>query len=176
MLVARLACGACVVNVHPMANADGDWSPANRFARLQRGQLDALAGLTRDMSCSRPVIACGDFNVSRDSDLWREFMAGCGLSDVFEGRCPPTFHAEYLPPGAVPQCIDFILASDRVTTADPRVILDGKHRLPRGTVYLSDHVGLSARTEITSALAASPSRRWRGAVQPRQALLVAGSR
>jgi sphingomyelin phosphodiesterase 2 len=148
MLVTRLACGACVVNVHPVANTDGDWSPDNRYTRFQRRQLNAVACLTRDMARHYPVVACGDFNVSRDSGLWREFIAGSGLSDAFKGRCPPTFRAEYLPPSRVPQCIDFILASDRVTTTEARVILEGRHQLPRGPGYLSDHVGLSAHAEI----------------------------
>lgn len=42
-LVSRLACpGLCIVNTHPVANRDGDWSRASRFYPLHRAQLDAL--------------------------------------------------------------------------------------------------------------------------------------
>lgn len=151
MLVTRLACGTCVVNVHTVANIDGDWSPDNRFAGFQRRQLNAVANLARGVARDHPVVVCGDCNVSRDSGLWREFIAKSGLSDAFKGQCPPTFRAEYLPPSRIPQCIDFILASDRVATTESRVILEGRHQLPLGPGYLSDHVGLSARTEIVPA-------------------------
>jgi sphingomyelin phosphodiesterase 2 len=148
MLVTELASGIRIVNVHPVANRDGDWSPGNRFGRLQRRQLDSLGRLAHGLSDGFAVIACGDFNVASDSDLWRQFMSACGLVDVFAGQCPPTFRAEYLAPGKVPRCIDFILVSDRVTAMDPRVILDGKRGLPGGEGYLSDHVGLSARLRV----------------------------
>jgi endonuclease/exonuclease/phosphatase family metal-dependent hydrolase len=159
MLVTELACGARVVNVHPVANSDGDWSPGNRFGRLQRQQLRAISRLLRGLSGDFPVIACGDFNVARDSDLWREFVSACGLADAFAGQCPPTFRAEYLAPGQVPRCIDFILVSDGITVTDPRVILDGKHNLPGGEGHLSDHVGLSARLRADPGAGATRPRR-----------------
>ena len=151
MLVTRLADGTCLVNVHLTANADGDWSPANRFAVRERRELDAVAELARDLAGRGPVIVCGDFNVARASGLWREFMASCGLSDAFAGQCPPTFHGEYLAPGHAAQCVDFILVSDRVLASGPTVILDRPQALPGGDGYLSDHVGLSARVEIAPA-------------------------
>jgi endonuclease/exonuclease/phosphatase family metal-dependent hydrolase len=150
MLVTRLADGTCLVNVHLTANSDGDWSPGNRFAARHRRQLAAVAELARGLAAHSPVIVAGDFNVARASGLWREFMAACGLSDAFGGQCPPTFHGEYLAPGHAAQCVDFILVSDRVLASGPRVILDSPHPLPGGDGYLSDHVGLSARIEVSS--------------------------
>lgn len=148
MLVTRLADGTCLVNVHLTANADGDWSPANRFTARHECQLGAVARLARGLAERGPVIVCGDFNVARDSALWREFTARCGLSDAFAGQCPPTFHREYLSPGHDPRCVDFILVSERVRASSPQVILERPHALPGGEGYLSDHVGLSARLEV----------------------------
>jgi hypothetical protein len=43
-LVTRLARpGLCVINTHPVANYDGDWSPANRYYPLHRAQFAVLA-------------------------------------------------------------------------------------------------------------------------------------
>ena len=46
VLVTRLARPEmCVINTHPVANRDGDWSRAGRFYPLHRAQLDGLAAV-----------------------------------------------------------------------------------------------------------------------------------
>ena len=143
-LVTRLARpGLCVVNTHPLANWDGDWSEGNRFYPLHKAQLGALALVVRGVSF--PAVVCGDFNVDRESSLFGGFTADTGLADAFEGRCPPTFRAEYLPAGKEPHCIDFILTSEGVKAEDATVVLAGKVPLGgAGLGYVSDHVGLRA--------------------------------
>jgi sphingomyelin phosphodiesterase 2 len=97
-LVTRLARqGLCVVNTHPVANRDGDWSRAGRFYPMHRVQLGALARAVH--GAGAPAVVCGDFNIDRDSSLLDEFVKGAGLCDAFEGGCPATFRAEYLPAG-----------------------------------------------------------------------------
>ena len=142
-LVTRLESpGLCVVNTHPVANWDGDWSQGNRFYPLHRAQLAFLARFMRDVA--GPAVLCGDFNLARDSSLFDDFMAETGLGDAFEGKCPPTFRAEYLPPGKPPHCIDFILTADGVKAETATVVFTGKEQLPGGPGYVSDHVGLRA--------------------------------
>jgi sphingomyelin phosphodiesterase 2 len=141
-LVTRLARpGLHVINTHPLANWDGDWSEANRFYPLHHAQLGALAQVVRGIPA--PAVVCGDFNVARDSTLFSGFMAGTGLADAFGGRCPPTFRAEYLRPGHMPHCIDFILTTEGVRTATATLLFTGKEPLPGGPGYVSDHIGLS---------------------------------
>jgi hypothetical protein len=142
-LVTRLARpGPCVINTHPIANWDGDWSEANRFYPLHRAQLDALARVVR--RAPAPAVVCGDFNVDRDSTLFSGFIDGTGLTDAFGGGCPPTFRAEYLPPGEMPHCIDFILTTDGVRTEAATLLFTEKEPLPDGPGYVSDHIGLRA--------------------------------
>jgi hypothetical protein len=57
--------GACVMNTHPVANRDGDWSRANRFFPLHQGQLGVVARVVG--AAAAPAVVCGDFNVDRDS-------------------------------------------------------------------------------------------------------------
>src|SRR5450756_1548655 len=102
--------GLHVVNTHPVANWDGDWSRENRFYALHQAQLAGVAGAVR--AGAGPAVVCGDFNIDRGSSLFGEFMTGTGLADAFKGNCPPTFRAEYLPAGRTPHCIDFILTAD----------------------------------------------------------------
>jgi len=146
--VTRLAClGLCVINTHPVANRDGDWSPAGRFYPLHRAQLAVIAQVVR--SVAAPTVVCGDFNIDRDSSLFGEFVDGTGLADAFEGKCPATFRAEYLPPGATPHCIDFILTADGVKAEAATVVFAAMEPLPSGSAYVSDHVGLRASLFLT---------------------------
>jgi endonuclease/exonuclease/phosphatase family metal-dependent hydrolase len=142
-LVTRLTHpGLCVVNTHPVANWDGDWSRTSRFYPLHRAQLTALARTAG--SIGGPAAVCGDFNVDRDSSLFGDFMAETGLADAFEGKCPPTFRAEYLPAGKTPRCIDFILTATGVKAESVGLLLTGQVELPSGPGYASDHIGLYA--------------------------------
>lgn len=138
--------GVSIVNTHPLANTDGDWSAGNRFAPAHRAQLGALAQVTGVLR--RPVVVCGDFNVDRDSELFSDFADETGLGDVFEGRCPPTFRAEYLPAAARPRCIDFILTGGEVKASSAEVLFAGKQDLRGGPGHVSDHVGLCARLHL----------------------------
>jgi len=149
-LVTRLAHPAlCIVNTHPVANWDGDWSRTSRFYPLHRAHLDALARIVASIGV--PAVVCGDFNVDRDSSLFGDFMAETGLADAFEGRCPPTFRAEYLPAGKTPHCIDFILTTTGVKAASAGVLFAGQIALPGGPGYPSDHIGLHADLLLTSS-------------------------
>jgi sphingomyelin phosphodiesterase 2 len=134
--------GLRVINTHLTSNRDGDWSQANRFYPLHRAQLAGLARVVG--SAAAPTVVCGDFNIDRDSPLFSAFAARSGLADVFAGHCPATFRAEYLPAGATPHCIDFILTAGPVTAESATVVFAGKEPLPGGPAYVSDHIGLRA--------------------------------
>jgi endonuclease/exonuclease/phosphatase family metal-dependent hydrolase len=126
----------CVINTHPVANNDGDWSEANRFYPLHRAELAVLARVVTE--AGPRAVVCGDFNVSRESSSFGAFMAATGLADAFGGGCPATFRAEYLPAGATAHCIDFILTAGGVTADSAALVFAGKE--PLG--YVSDHIGL----------------------------------
>jgi endonuclease/exonuclease/phosphatase family metal-dependent hydrolase len=139
VLVTRLAQpDLWLLNTHPMANGDGDWSPGNRYESMQRAQLAGLAGVLG--SVPGPAVVCGDFNVTRDCALHRDFMARTGLVDTFGGDCPPTFRAEFLPPGKPPHVIDFILTTPAVRAEDAEVMF--------ADLPVSDHLGLGARVVV----------------------------
>jgi sphingomyelin phosphodiesterase 2 len=133
----------CVINTHPLANHDGDWSKTNRFYLLHRAQFGVLAHVVNE--AGPRAVVCGDFNIARESSLFGEFTAATGLADAFEGACPPTFRAEYLPAGATPHCIDFILAAGEVTVESTALVFAEKE--PLG--YVSDHIGLRARLSLS---------------------------
>src|SRR5258708_1966643 len=68
-----------------------------------------------------------------------------GWAGGSEGGCPPTFRAGYLPAGATPEWIDFILTAGEVTVESTALVFAGKE--PLG--YVSDHIGLRGRLSLT---------------------------
>ena len=138
--------GLAVVNTHTTSNKDGDWSPSNRHYPVHRAQLAALAAVMRDIG--GPAVLCGDFNIPRDNALFDGFLADSGLSDAFEGSCPPTYRSEYLPADAIAYCVDFILTSSGVRTQSRGLLLPDKHPALPAPGYLSDHVGLTATLSL----------------------------
>jgi len=137
-LVTRLA-GVSIVNTHLLANHDGDWSESNRFYRLHQSQLAALGRYVG--AVQQPAIVSGDFNVARDSSLYRDFIRDTGLLDAFGDDCPPTFHPAYLEPGKTSNCIDFLLLSDPSITVEAA-------ELTFTSGDLSDHLGLQVRVAV----------------------------
>ena len=135
--------GVRVVNTHPVANRDGDWSRANRFFPLHQAQLGVTAQVAS--AATVPAVVCGDFNVDRDSVLLRGFLSQTGLADAFGGQCPATFHSEYLDPPEPAHCIDFILSSPQIKAGLTRVLFGSRQILRGRPEYLSDHIGLYAR-------------------------------
>ena len=135
-----------VINTHLLANTDGDWSEGNRFMSANRAQLGELARTVANVPV--PAVVCGDFNIDRDSALFGDFIGRTMLADAFEGRCPPTFRAEYLPAGRRPCCIDFILTAGEVKVSAADVVLAGEQPMRGGPGYVSDHVGLRARLHV----------------------------
>lgn len=131
-----------IVNTHPIANMDGDWSETNRFYALQSSQYTALTRLVGRLGPRVAVI--GDFNAPRVSAVHTALMDETGLRDTFGQQCPPTFHAEYLSGGREPQCIDFILASGPLGVKHTELLLAEKVSMPGGAGFVSDHVGLRA--------------------------------
>lgn len=131
-----------VVNTHLSANRDDDWSPGNRWSRVQRAELDHLAGLVAAVGADRPLVVAGDLNVPRDSDALAGFLAATGLRDVLAGDTRPTYRPT--PRWPAPPALDHVLVRAPGARAD-LVFTDDVVPLGGGrTAYLSDHYGISA--------------------------------
>jgi endonuclease/exonuclease/phosphatase family metal-dependent hydrolase len=127
--------GLVVATTHLTANHDGDWSATNRHFSFQRAQL---ARLSQVVGTGVQVLA-GDFNIASDGPLYPDLSAG--WQDPFAGTDPVTFHLALLPAGSRGHRIDYLLVRD-VPVAEAATVFDTP--LPSG-LYLSDHIGLSAR-------------------------------
>jgi exonuclease III len=144
-------CGAVVANTHLTANKDGDWSAGNRYHTFQRAQLETLHAVLRRAGTAgtRLTVVAGDFNIASDGPLYPRIVDGGAWRDPFRATDPATYHAEFLPPGAVGHRIDYLLVSGdpaRFPVLDSGLLFAEPLALPDGRrMYLSDHVALTAR-------------------------------
>jgi endonuclease/exonuclease/phosphatase family metal-dependent hydrolase len=132
-----------VVNTHLSANRDGDWSAGNHYTRVQRAELEFLAGrLERD----RPVVVVGDLNVPRGKPVFQDFLAATGLRDVLAGDTRPTYRptAEFPRPPA----FDHVLVGTGLS-GRAELVLQDPVRLPDGReAFLSDHYAVAAEIGV----------------------------
>jgi len=146
-----------IANTHLSANRDGDWSPANRYTRVARAELDHLAGELARLDPALPVVAAGDFNVPRNAAALTGFLARAGLTDALAGDTAPTYRPT--PRWPTPPAFDHVLirpAPRRPLTAQARIVLQDPVTLPGGRQgYLSDHYGVEA--VLTPAVLDPPS-------------------
>jgi hypothetical protein len=145
-----------IVNTHLSANHDGDWSTGNRHYRLQRGQLLRLNQVLRRDRDERLRIITGDFNVASDSVHYPLIVDDGARRDPFAATDPTTFHAAFLPPGAPPHRIDFVLVEGD-EQAYPVLRADTHFTRPElidgNSTYLSDHIGLSVAVGLAPVTA-----------------------
>jgi endonuclease/exonuclease/phosphatase family metal-dependent hydrolase len=135
-----------LANTHLSANRDGDWSPANRYTRVARAELDCLAGELSRIDPALPAVVVGDLNVPRDSGPLAGFLAAGGLTDVLAGDPEPTFRPT--PTWPAPPAFDHVLvrsAPGRAVSATARLVFRDPVPWPGGRAgYLSDHYGVEA--------------------------------
>jgi Metal-dependent hydrolase len=158
-----------IVNTHLTANRDGDWSRDNRFFDFQQAQLRRLnATIARSQVLAprrqrpRLTIITGDFNIASDSDHYPVIVDHGARHDPFAATNPVTFHATFLPPGETAHRIDYVLLAGPATVLDTTTLFTEPVTVDGEPHYLSDHIGLSARVDLTApepgaARAANPS-------------------
>ena len=140
--------GVTVGNTHLTANRDGDWSSGNRHYPFQRAQLTRLRALVGHLE--RAQILVGDFNIASDGALYPLIVDG--WLDPFSGTDPVTFQVAFLPAGARSKRIDYVLVRSATVTGAATVFAEP---LPSG-LYLSDHIGLTARVEPVAGPGVEP--------------------
>jgi endonuclease/exonuclease/phosphatase family metal-dependent hydrolase len=129
-----------VVNTHLSANRDDDWSPGNRWAPVQRAELDRLTEIVA--ATSGPLVVAGDLNLPADSPLLRDFARANDLTDARAGETGPTYRPTESWPS--PPALDHVLTRG-FEAARTRLVLQDPVPLPDGrTAFLSDHYGIAA--------------------------------
>lgn len=158
MLITRLThrrVPITVINTHLAANYSGNWSPSNRYAKLEALQLTQLAEVVRREDPRQLVIVAGDFNIPRYSWLYHEFLERSGLHDPLGDQQEPTYRPDSRLPAAFSAMLNVAIDHALVrlppgleATLTSTIILKDKVELLDGrTAHLSDHYGIHLRIE-----------------------------
>jgi len=142
-----------VMNTHLTANMDTDWSsPANRYVRAEKAELEHLAKVVRRATPAVPLLVVGDFNVPRDSPYFQDFIRAAALRDVLAGDTKPTYRP--IPSWPHPPPIDQVLvrpSESHEISATAQLCFQNRVTLPDGrSTYLSDHFGIEADLHPTT--------------------------
>lgn len=137
-----------LINTHLTQNSDWNWNASNRFAKFLVLQLEQCADTVKTLSAiGNKIFLAGDFNLSKDSALYRDFVKDANLVDVFAKDNFPTTHPEFAPKGRKLERIDYMFTTKKnelkiiqkkYLFTDPIEMSGGKKS------YLSDHIALSA--------------------------------
>jgi hypothetical protein len=144
ILTVKTTDGAMVVgNTQLTSNCDGDWSPSGRHYDLHRQQLRIVQDAMLRAGTAPLAILGGDFNVASNSPLYPLIVDHGAWRDPFTATDPPTYRAEYLPPGCPVHRIDYLLLAgdpDRFPVTKADLVLTEPGQLNHGTDFLSDHL------------------------------------
>jgi endonuclease/exonuclease/phosphatase family metal-dependent hydrolase len=131
-----------VVNTHLSANRDDDWSAGNRYTRVQRVELEWLAGVVSAVDPARAVVLVGDLNVPRSSPILADFLVDAGLTDARAGDAEPTYRPTTQWPN--PPAFDHVLLRPGLS-ARTELVFQAAVVLAGGEpAFLSDHYGIAA--------------------------------
>jgi endonuclease/exonuclease/phosphatase family metal-dependent hydrolase len=139
-----------ILNTHVSPNMDHDWSENNRYCIYIDAQTQHIAEVLQKRS-SQAVIA-GDFNMAKDSYLYKKFLRLSQARDVFSEFDFPTQHQEFVPEDKKVKRIDYIFtfpATSSFKTVKTTHLFKGKQSFPDGSKsFLSDHVGLYTKLSL----------------------------
>jgi endonuclease/exonuclease/phosphatase family metal-dependent hydrolase len=142
-----------VLNTHLTANRDNDWSKTNRFYPTHISQIERLKKVIENINSFKFLIVSGDFNISKNSDLYKKVINKMQLEDVFEEYNFPTFHQEFMSKGEKSNRIDYILIKTKKRwSSTSKGHLFTKAQIARNINkgFLSDHIGLQALLNLES--------------------------
>jgi endonuclease/exonuclease/phosphatase family metal-dependent hydrolase len=137
-----------IVNTHLTANRDGDWSAGNRHFELHRRQLRRLNQVLHRRRLTELTVVTGDYNIASDSLHYPSIVDNGSRRDPFAGTNPTTFHGVFLPPGAPPHRIDYLLLvgdERRYPVLTAKTLFPAPVTVNGAELYLSDHIGLTVQ-------------------------------
>jgi endonuclease/exonuclease/phosphatase family metal-dependent hydrolase len=135
-----------LLNTHFNAVLDANWEKTGQFYEKQQSQIKVFHKILENLGkVNKLIVCCGDFNIARDSQLFRELITP-KLYDVFASKSIPTFHPLPLSHISEPKCLDyfFIYGSQKqYSILSTEYFLDEKVQLSKSKLGVaSDHMGL----------------------------------
>jgi endonuclease/exonuclease/phosphatase family metal-dependent hydrolase len=134
-----------ILNTHLTSNRDNDWSKTNRFYSVHISQIEKLKKAIENIKSFNFLIISGDFNISKNSDLYKKITDGMQIKDVFRKYNSPTFHQEFMSKSEKSNRIDYILIKTKKRWSSTKkshlfTKVQIAKKINKG--FSSDHIGL----------------------------------
>jgi len=142
-----------ILNTHLTANRDNDWSKTNRFYPVHVSQIEKLKKAIENIKSFNFLIVSGDFNISKNSDLYKNITDKIQLKDVFKEYNFPTFHQEFMSKKEKSNRIDYILIKTKKrwsSTKKSHLFTKAQIAKNINKGFLSDHIGLQTLLNLKS--------------------------
>ncbi|MGH7204494.1 MAG: endonuclease/exonuclease/phosphatase family protein [Candidatus Levyibacteriota bacterium] len=141
---------------HLSSDLEHNLTPKNKLYKLIRSQSEEAA---RQMNAyaqtSSAVILMGDFNIGKNSELYKSFLSTTQAKDIFAKKEIKTYYSDrfkYFYTAYVPAIIDYIFiktASKKVIPLKTEYAFNQHIEFASGKKsYLSDHIGLNCILEV----------------------------
>jgi len=144
-----------IINTHTFSDFEFEWSPTNHLYRFVKSHIEQIVTEINSLTLQgNKLIVAGDFNMKKNSRLYKYILEQTKALDVFKKDSFPTYYRErlnYKFKGKTSERIDFIFlnnikATQILTTAH---VLDKQVKLANKKLsYLSDHIGLKVNFDI----------------------------
>ncbi len=143
-----------ILNTYITSGADQNWSETSKFHNLKFLQLQQLSLATElEKKMGNDVVIAGDFNIHKNSTLYKEFLKLTKVVDLFADSTEPTIHKRFLPDEAMLPRLDYIftnLTGFDIKTISTKHLFDTPMQLTEKTKgYISDHIGLFAQVLLS---------------------------
>lgn len=145
-----------IINTHTFSDFEFEWSPTNGLYRYVKAQIEQLASEVNIQKEYQPhIILTGDFNMKKNSRLYKYLMKQTNAIDLFHTDSSPTYFKERLDykfPAKSSERIDFMFVmtkNKKLLNATNKHLFTEKVPLSKtNTSYLSDHIGLQATISL----------------------------
>ncbi len=142
--------GIDLVNSHFSAVLDKKWDSNGTYYRKITGEIETFQNVVNN-SYSKLVVASGDFNIKKSSDLYFRLINIKNLLNPFQKDSRPTMHPKFNA-GKEGNCIDYIFIignKKKYKVIQKQFLFSDKIRLAnRELGYISDHMGLQITIQL----------------------------
>lgn len=145
-----------IINTHTFSDFEFDWSPTNKLYRFVKLQVEQITNEIKNrVDKKQDIILTGDFNLKKNSQLYKYLVKETKLTDVFGDTSFPTYYRERLDykfKGKTSERIDFIFykgSKQKLKILSRSHLFEKQERLANKKLsFLSDHIGLKVNFQI----------------------------
>jgi len=141
-----------VINTHLSQNSELTWGDQGHYINVIRSQLLQITDILKGIAPKYLIFFGGDFNMPKESKEYENFLVSCKLQDLRKSDSTSTKHAEYSQGKSYIECIDYIFASKNhsIKVIENKKLFTNRVKIDNEEIYLSDHIGLQTKFEISS--------------------------